>query len=180
MEVQFTEPSFNVSQSNKRGNREIKVAIAEFDTKTNNLQNNVIGEAKTGLFNSKTPIISTEPITAIFQKTLQKGFKNYGFIVTDAQSADYIVDGTVERFWVDEYATGLSLEYSKAYVRYDLLIQTTGGKIVWANTQEKYETSSTSWDATDHSISTLRIALQKSVESIFNDSSFWTSVQDRE
>lgn len=180
MEVEPIQLDFDEYQHVDDVGKRIEVAIGEFDAKNDQLRQNIIGEAKTGFFNSKTPIVSTEPVTSIFRDAIEKGFEEAGFVIVDRQSADYIVSGTIESFWVDEYATGFSLEYSKAYVRYDMFVKTPEGEIVWANTQEQYETSDNSLEATAHNIQTLRQALENSIETIFADNRFWSAFEDVE
>jgi hypothetical protein len=81
----------------------------------------------------------------------------------------------VEKFWVDEYATGLSLEYSKASVRYDIIIKNSQSATVWANTLDMFKTSGKSMDTTGNNIPTLLLALKESVEAIFRDQTFWNA-----
>jgi hypothetical protein len=154
--------------------RGIKVTVNDF--KISGHDNNTIGMAKTGLFNVSTPIVSDVPVTTIVRNAVKKGFEGAGFAVVDLPNADYSIDGTVEKFWVEEYATGLSLEFSKAYVRYDLMLKEAQGKTIWASTQEKFKTSDKNLETTDYNIPTLTSALQESVEAIFENKDFLKAI----
>jgi len=139
----------------------------------------VIGEAKLGLLNTKARILSTDDIGALVTAAVEHGFRQAGFIVTNASNADYVVGGSVDRFWVDEYATGLSLEYSRATVRFDLMVKDRTGNSVWASTLDKFMTSERSEDATEYDIPTLAGALGAAVEAIFQDPTFWKAFPEK-
>ena len=137
---------------------------------------NVIGEAKVGPFNTPAKIIDSEPADKRVADAVKSGFQHAGFNLVDSQDADFTVSGAVERFWVDEYATGMSMEYSKASVRFDLLIKNRQGAIVWANTLEQFKTSDKSFETTANDLPTLSLALKSAVEAIFKDPTFWKAV----
>ncbi len=153
-----------------------KVAFEPFRITSKDQTENIIGEAKVGLVNSKADIVSDEKVSSIVADAVRKGFQDAGFNIADPKEANFIVSGMIERFWVDEYATGLSLEYSKASVRYDLIIRNMQGATVWANTLDAYKTSDKSMDTTHNDIPTLSLALKESVEAIFKDQSFWKAI----
>jgi hypothetical protein len=149
------------------------IVVNEFEVKGDLLNNNIIGEAKTGILNSKTDIILEEPPQEMLGKTIEEGLKAAGFTISDnPDTTDYLLTGTLEKLWVDEYATGYSLEYSKAYVRYDVIVKKTSGQVIWANTIDEYKTSKTCWDATSSNIDTLKKTLSGSVNAILCDESF--------
>ena len=152
-----------------------KIAVSEFKQSTGKPPN-TIGEAKTGVFNSLTPIVSEEPANMIVMSSIRKGLEGIGLKVVEPGEADYRVDGTVERLWVDEHATGLSLEYAKAQVKYDIYVRNGRGEIVWANTIEGFKTSPKSADATQDDIPTLTIAIEESVRSFVEDPGFWKTI----
>jgi hypothetical protein len=152
-----------------------KVAFEPFKLTSKDQEENIIGEAKLGFFNSSATIVTTEKINSIVASALKKGFLDAGFYPADPGEADYTVTGVVEKFRVDEYATGLSLEYSKASVKYDIIVKNKKGNAVWANTMEAFKTSPTSMDTTHNNIPTLSLALKESVEAIFRDQTFWNT-----
>ncbi len=171
--VQSISPALNIRKAAITDTKQIKIAVDEFEVSSIGPRDNIIGEAKTGAFNTKTNIVSDKPVGIIFTNAFKKAITESGFVITNQKDADYIIHGTIEKFWVDEYATGLSLEYSKAYVKYDVLIRDLKGNIVWANTLEEFKTSGKSMDTTENNIPTLTLALQESLESIFKDNKFW-------
>lgn len=136
----------------------------------------MIGKATTGMFNITKPIRSEDPISHIVTSEITKAFLQGGFTLENKEKSHYIVSGQIERFWVDEYATGWSLEYAKASVRYDIIIKNKDGKFVWANSIEGTHISGKSMDATKDDIPTLLMALKKSIESIFYNKSFLEAI----
>lgn len=174
LRVESISPDLNVSKTNKVENN-ISVAFEPFKITSKDQKENIIGEAKVGLVNSKADIVSTEQVSSIVAGAVKKGFRDAGFNVVDLRVADFIVTGMVEKFWVDEYATGLSLEYSKGSVRYDIIIKNRQGSTVWANTQDIFKTSDKSMDTTENNMPTLSLALKESVEAIFKDRAFWNA-----
>jgi hypothetical protein len=176
MKVEWVSPDLTprmIDQSLKR----TTVAVDPFVIGNMEQKSEVIGEAKVGFFNFSADIVPGESVGVIVAKGVADGFNKSGWIITKKEQADYIVTGIVDRFWVDEYATGLSLEYSKAAVRYDLIVKGRQGNTVWATTVESYKTSRTSLDATDDDIPTLAEALKESVESVFSNDGFWAAIR---
>jgi ABC-type uncharacterized transport system auxiliary subunit len=156
-------------------NKDLKIAVLDFKLNTGKSPNTV-GEGKTGFFNTLTPIVSKEPANAMVRESLKQGLRGVELNVVDSDDADYRVDGTIERFWVDEYATGMSLEYAKAHVKYDIYVRNERGETVWANTIESFKTSPKSADATQDDIPTLTATLQESVRSFVEDPGFWSAL----
>jgi hypothetical protein len=152
------------------------IAIGEFEDARQDADGALIGEAKTGFFNFPTEIIADESAEVIVAEAVRDGFEKVGFAIVEPSEADYIVTGQITKFWVEEYATGASLEYAKAYVKYDLLVKNAQGKIVWGNTIDEYIVSEKCLDATESDIPTLTRALRHSVEAIFRNESFWQAV----
>jgi len=132
----------------------------------------LIGEAKTGTFNSKSKVISDIPVQDILYNVLKDAFSKTGFVITeDRSSADLIADGEIQQFWTREYATGWTPEYAKAAVRYDIVLKNNSDKIFWAKSID-VETKSTGIafvDATSSLVPTLKNALSQSMEEIIND-----------
>jgi hypothetical protein len=99
-----------------------------------------------------------------------------GCKIEEKSKADFTVSGQVERFWVDENLGGFS-ENAKASVRYDIILKNREGRFVWGKSVEGRELSGKSIDATKDDIPTLMKALRKSIESIFEDESFWRAIK---
>jgi hypothetical protein len=170
--VKLTTPDLYIRPENIL-KKQIKIALEELKISPSIPPDNIIGRAKTGMFNVSADLVADEPINVIVTKALKKGFEQAGFKVVDLKDSNYMVEGSIEKFWVDEHATGWSFEYAKAYVRYDLIIRKPNGGTVWANTIEKFKVSRKSMDSSSSIIPTLTLALRDSVESIFEDQSFW-------
>jgi len=173
--VQSINPDFSSLEKSNILNKKIRIKFDEFVSNDEKSKDNIIGEARTGIFNSKSDIISEDPVNSIITKALKIAFEKQGFII-DEEKPDFIITGAVERFWVDEHATGMSFEYSKAYVKYDLFIKTESSKIIWGNTIDHFEKSGNSMDTTEYDIPTLEKALLKSIQKLFLDNSFWASI----
>lgn len=156
-------------------NKEVTIAVSDFKLSTGKSPN-TIGEAKTGAFNAATPVVSDKPANTIVRDSVKQGLVGVGLNVVDSGDAGYRVDGTVEKFWVDEYATGISLEYAKAHVKYDIYVRNARGETVWANTIEGFKTSGKSADATEDDIPTLTASLRESVRSFVEDPGFWNVI----
>ena len=176
LRVDSINPDLNVANTgNLSGNA--KVAFEPFKLASKNQEENLIGVAKIGAFNSEAQIVSTEKVSNIVASAVKRGFRDAGFNLVDSGDADFIVTGLVEKFWVDEYATGLSFEYSKASVRYDIIIRNRQGATAWANTLDVFMASEKSVDTTVNNMPTLSLALKDSVEAIFKDQTFWNAFQ---
>lgn len=156
------------------------IYIQKFDVGKTIKDKYIIGEARTGFFNKKTPITSEKPIDEIITLALSKAFKKAGFIIdNDVSNADLLVNGTVDRLWVEEYATGFDLEYCRAIVRFDILVkEIKSNKIIWADSIIGHSTSRKTMDATSQNEPTLADALQKAIGSIFEDKVFVNKIRD--
>ncbi len=154
----------------------IRIVVDEFQDVRKEMQGRCVGEAKTGFFNSVAEVTAADPATAIVAAAIRDGVTKAGFTVVQPGEEDFRIAGQLEQFKVEEHATGFSLEYSKAYVRYNLFVRDSAGKTVWGSTIDKYESTENVWDATEHDLKTLTKAVQVSVEAIFQDESFWKAV----
>ncbi len=177
MTVDPIAPNLTLQKDPRATNKEIKIAVEEFQAARNQKREHLaIGEAKTGFFNSSTTILTSESPEQMVTAALRDAFTQTGFHLVERHDANYVVAGQVEDFWVDEYATGVSLEYAKAFVRYDIAVKDNQGNTLWGTTKEHYETSGQCWDATAQGIPTLTTALSRTITSIFEDQSFWQAL----
>jgi len=167
--------STQVLKTNRIPAGTVKIAVADFSLKTDKPPNQV-GEAKTGFFNMPTPITFEKPANLIISNAVKKGLSGEGAHLVALGEADYNIDGTVETLWVDEYATGISLEYAKALVKYDVMLKDRNGKILWATTIESFKTSEIAGDATHLDVPTLQAALDDSVSKLLEDAAFWDAL----
>ena len=82
--------------------KQVKIYIEEFKISPPMPPDNIIGKAKTGFFNVTTNLVADEPISTIVTKSIKKGFEQFGFEIVDRKDANYMVQGIVEKFWVEE------------------------------------------------------------------------------
>jgi len=153
----------------------ITIAVSDFSLKTGK-PDNVIGEAKTGIFNSPIPITYGQPATTLISGQIKKGLSGMGFKIAAPEDAEFILDGTIESLWVEEYATGFSMEYAKANARYDVVLKDKNGKVLWGTSVESYKNSNKSMDATYDDLPTLKAACEDSISKLFEDPSFWGTI----
>lgn len=153
-----------------------RLAVSDFKVNTGKSAT-TIGEAKTGGFNMETPIISEAPVSTVITETIRQGFRKQGVDIVASGDGVFSLDGTIEQFWVDEYATGFSLEYAKARIKYDLYLKNPQGKIVWVKSVEKFKASSKSMDATHDDVPTLLAVLEESVKDVIDDAGFWNALK---
>jgi|GEM_PF-3720851 len=136
----------------------------------------IIGEAKTGMFNSKSVVVSDIPMQDIVYNALKDAFSKMGFVIVDERnSADLITTGQISQFWSREFANGWTPEYAKAAVRYDLVIRDNNDKVFWAKSVDVEEKSTgigVIFDATSSVIPTLKKALSQSIFQVVNDANF--------
>lgn len=177
MTVDPVTPNLAIQKDPRATGKELKLSVEEFksarDTKRGEL---AIGEAKTGAFNTSTVLLAEESPEKMVTAAVRDALVKAGFSLVESQNADYVVAGEVSNFWVEEYATGASLEYAKAFVRFDVTLADKNGKILWGTTKEKYQTSSQCWDATAQDIPMLTSALTQTVAFIIDDQSFWLAL----
>jgi uncharacterized lipoprotein YajG len=176
MRVTLVEPELTPNKAERYLTKQCKVVVEPFVMKDKDKQERGIGDARLGALNYPGHIISEENVSVFLTRAVSKGFAASGFAIAEKEQADYLVSAIVDRFWVDEYATGLSLEYARAAVRYDLMVKKPKGKTIWASTLESYKTSSRSMDATEDDIPTLMSALKETIEAIFSNESFWEAI----
>jgi hypothetical protein len=160
---------------NRPPSKPIKIAVADFSLKTGKPANE-IGEAKTGMFNVPAPIRLEQPANLMVSNAIRGGLSSMGHQIVALGEADYNLDGTIETIWVEEYATGMSFEYAKANVKYDVILRDRNGKSLWGTSIEVFKTSGKSLDATHDDLPTLRAALDESVSKLLEDASFWNAL----
>lgn len=154
---------------------QVKIAMGELKVQTGK-SDRLIGEAKTGGFNSLTPIRTEQTVDGIVKAALENGLREMGLQIVNPADASYRIDGVIEKFWVDEYATGRSFEYARASVKYDVYVRNAGGDVVWANTIDRFKTSGKSMDATADNIPLLTETLAESVRALAEDTGFWKAI----
>jgi hypothetical protein len=137
----------------------------------------VVGRAATGAGNRSTPVlISTDP-GELLSEVVAQALQDAGLRVGPRDQADLVLEGTVQRLWVAEFATGKSFEYARAYLWYEVVLRNAAGLVVWASSPEGFAISGlTAGDATDLVAPTLERAIEEGVEKLVADEGFWGAV----
>ena len=177
MTVDPLTPSLSLPKDPRTADKELKIAVEEFTSaRDKSREEFAIGQAKTGAFNTPTTLRTEESPEKMVTAAIRDVLAQTGFRLVEPQEADYVLAGQIEDFWVDEYATGVSLEYAKAFVRFDVLLKDKNGNILWGDTKEQYRTSERCLDATTYDIPMLIGALTVTATSIVDDQSFWRAL----
>jgi hypothetical protein len=179
-----TAPVFRISDladpgtvSDVKASGDKKVCVPLVETPNNKPPENIVGQAKVGMFNMKAPIKADTSVDVLMTTLVKKAFAAAGFHVTECPDADLTIKGKFDKVWVDEYATGLTFEYAKSHVMLDIMVNDKSGKTIWANSIDKFQTSpDNSMDATHLDIPTLSSNLKSAMQEIFKDQGFWKAV----
>lgn len=99
------------------------VHVVQFSDNRKESEPNVIGEAKTGIFNKSTPIVIDTRLDSLITGFFEEAFIQMGFKVLDTETdADLIFKGRINKFWLQEFATGFSKEHCEGTVELDVAI----------------------------------------------------------
>jgi hypothetical protein len=153
-----------------------RVAVKPFEVVDPVLKHNIIGEAKTGFLNNSSDILCEQPVGVILSDAFRAALGDAGLVVTDSGQVDYTLQGTIERLWVEEHATGHYPEYSKAYVQFDLLLSDSSGQSKWGHSVDIFKVSPDCFEATGQNIPTLLAALQQAIDECLSDDGFWQAM----
>jgi len=167
------EPVINKGVSNEKP---ITLYVENFGVAKTISNPNTVGEARTGILNTPTSILSQDPIHLIITDQMKKAFLKAGFKLDEKEKAHFTISGRIERFWVNE-RSGAWSENTKASVKHDLIVKDKQGRFVWGDNIVGRATSKNSMDATKDDVPTLIIALRNSIESIFRNESFWRAFE---
>ncbi len=118
----------------------VNLYVEKFFDVRGGIEPNVIGEARTGMFDERTPILIEDNIEELSTRTLQKAFSKAGFnVVLDEKDADLVFKGRINNFKVQDVDCGLHNEYSEANVEFDVvLIDRVHGKNLWFDVKRSY------------------------------------------
>jgi hypothetical protein len=159
----------------------VSLWIEEFTDVRGGPQPNVVGQAKTGAFNKNTPVMIGVEIERLAIHSFRKAFSEAGFnIVDDHDSADLVFKGRINKFWVQEFATGWAPEHSEADVELDVvMIDRAGEKNIWFEVKSSHVTTKpTVSDITSENQRIINQAFNEVVSSIVNDSALAQAVND--
>ena len=160
---------------------DVRLCIEEFTDVRGGPGSNVVGQAKTGAFNKNTPVMIGVEIERLAIHSFRKAFSEAGFnVVDDRDSADLVFKGRINKFWVQEFATGWAPEHSEADVELDVvMIDRAGEKNIWFEIKSSHVTTKpTASDITSENQRIINQAFNEVVSSIVNDSALAQAVND--
>lgn len=152
------------------------IAVGNFEIADPVLEHGIIGEAKTGFLNDSTDITCGQSVALILEEAFREAIQAAGFPDVALEDASYRLQGTIERVWVEEHATGHLPEYAKAYVKFDALLCDADGKEIWGHSVDIFKVSEDCFDATEFNIPTLSAALEQGVEEVLTDDTLWQAM----
>jgi hypothetical protein len=157
----------------------ITLHVEELTDMRDNKAENLVGEAKTGIFNKSTPITIEGTVAALCTKELREALATCGFRIVDApEMADVVLRGRINAFWIQEYVTGYSLEHSEAEVELDVaLFPSMEEDPLWYDVKRSFETSKPQMDATAINESLMNQAFRKTVAAIVSDGDLARTVE---
>jgi hypothetical protein len=139
----------------------------------------LIGEAKTGMFNISTPITIESTVASLCSSELRKALTAAGYkVIDEVQSADLVLRGRINVFWVQEYVTGYSLEHSEAEIELDLgLFSPTGQDPLWYDVKRSFVKSGQKIDATVVNEELMNEAFQGVIHDLLGDENLVAAIE---
>lgn len=157
-----------------------KLCISKITLPKYSIEENILGVARVGLFNSNEYITADKPIKDIMTNFISKSFNIAGFEITECNKSDKSIEFKFDKLWIEEFADGYNLEYSKSFIKFDIILYDANGKPIWGTTIDKLLLSDKSIiDATSSNIPNFKSNLKKCIEQIFNDNSFWDAIEKK-
>jgi len=171
------------SKSSMPNAEKINLYAENFSDMRGNIGNNVIGEAKTGTFDKKTPILIDDGVIDLSSRTLRQAFSNQGFnMVKDENSADLVFKGRINRFWVQEILSSSAFSgsgQSEAEVAFDVaLIDRVHAKTIWFDVKACLIKSGKAIDTTTQNEIAINEAFSKVITSIIHDEALRMAIRD--
>jgi hypothetical protein len=133
------------------------------------------------MFNKSTPVVIGVEIERLAIHAFRKAFSETGFKIVDVQdNADLVFKGRINRFWVQEFATGWAPEHSEADVELDVvMIDRAREKNIWFDVKSSHVTTRpTPSDITSENQRIINQAFNEVVSSIVSDSRLAQAVDD--
>lgn len=159
----------------------VSLCIEEFTDVRGDLEPNVVGQAKTGMFNRRTPVRIGVEIERLAIHAFREAFSDAGFnLVDDQNNADLVLKGRINTFWVQEYSTAWAPQHSEAEVEFDVvLIDKARAKNIWFDVKRaRAVTKPNTMDITLENERIISEAFNQVVSSIVNDSELTQAVND--
>ncbi|MDH3892658.1 MAG: hypothetical protein OEV49_16460 [candidate division Zixibacteria bacterium] len=102
---------------------QVSVFVERFTDLRTGVAHNVIGEAKTGIADKKSPIIIDDSLVELSALAFRGAFAESGFnVVFDEAEADLVFKGRINVFWVQEFTPGLVPQHSEADIEFDVVL----------------------------------------------------------
>ncbi len=158
----------------------VRLYVVEFSDVTGNVEEKVVGEANTGIAGKKTPIVIEETIDSLSTRALRKAFAKTGFdVVEDESTADLLVKGRINSFWVQEYQRGAS-QHTEATVEFDVAVfDRVSDDPMWFDVKRSHIRSEPNTiDVSYQNERVLRRAFSEVIASILNDGEFALAIED--
>lgn len=157
-----------------------KLCISKITLPKYSSEENILGVARVGIFNSDEYITADKPIKDIMTNFICKSFNTAGFEITDCNKSDKSIEFKFEKLWIEEFADGYNLEYSKSFIKFDIILNDANGKPIWGTTIDKLLLSDKNLiDATNSNIPNFKSNLKQCIEQILNDDSFWDAIEKK-
>jgi uncharacterized lipoprotein YajG len=159
----------------------VSLCIEEFIDVRGAPEPNVVGQAKTGMFNRKTPVRIGVEIERLAIHAFREAFSDAGFnLVDDQNNADLVFKGRINTFWVQEYSTAWAPQHSEAEVEFDVvLIDKARAKNIWFDVKKALAvTKPTTMDITLENERIICEAFNQVVSSVVKDSELAQAVND--
>lgn len=153
------------------------IAVVPFDSERRVADAALVGHAKVGINNRPAPVYCETPAHQQIEEAVRTALSSWGFPLVEPSAAALSLHGVVRRFWIDEYTTGYSPEYSFASVRWDLYLVEPGGRVVWTDTADvQVRTEAAYTDTTSKGQETLARATREAIYRVFGNAEFWEAV----
>lgn len=136
---------------------------------------NVIGEAKTGMFNKQTPILIEDSLGTYLSSILKAALRQERISVEEnTDFADIIMKGRVNEFWLQEFASGYASEYCEAKIELDLaLFNKLSDSPIWYDIKRsRVKSKSTIIDISSQNEKIMNQAINEIIVSLLADSTF--------
>ncbi len=157
-----------------------KLCISKITLPKYSSEENILGMANVGLFNSEEYIKADKPIKDIMTNFISKSFSTAGFEISECNKSDKSIEFKFDKLWIEEFADGYNLEYSKSFIKFDIIINDANGKPIWGTTIDKLLLSDKNLvDATSANIPTFKSNLKQCMELIFSNNSFWEAIEKK-
>ncbi|WP_413291404.1 hypothetical protein [Bdellovibrio sp. HCB337] len=156
------------SLSGKTGFTKVTGALTIGEIRDHRPEQKVIGQAKTGMFNTVTPIYLDIPAKDYVGEKLKRGLTARGLKVDGKNK--YVLNGFIKKLTLGEFADGWSPEYAECYLSLDFNIYSSStNQLTYSGTVEaSVNGTNSAIDSTDSIGPALDTCMEYAVEKILN------------